>query len=72
MCEILDSFIERGVQKGIAEGISQGISQGRTQGENLLAKLMENLFRDNRIEDARLASTDEEIRKRFYREYKLV
>ena len=68
MCEILDSFIERGVQKGIAEGISQG----RTQGENLLAKLMENLFRDNRIEDARLASTDEEIRKRFYREYKLV
>ena len=30
---------------------------------------MELLFADNRIEDARLAATDERARKRFYKEY---
>lgn len=60
MCEILDGFIEK--------GISQGISQG----ENHFAKLMENLFQDNRLEDAKRVTTDEKRRKELYREYGLI
>ena len=56
MCEILDGFIEKGI----------------SQGENLLASLMSCLFTDNRLEDAKIASTDEKRRKELYREYGLV
>ena len=51
------------------ENIEKGIEQGIEQGQKLLGELMELLFADNRIEDARLAATDERARKRFYKEY---
>ena len=68
MCEILDGFIERGIQQGIKQGISQGISQGET----LLASLMNYLFVDNRLEEAKQVTTDEKRRKELYQEYGLI
>lgn len=59
MCELLDKYEARGMEKGIEKG------------ETLLAKLIEALFRDNRVADARLVATDTEVRKKLYHEYGL-
>ena len=60
MCGLLDKYEARGIEKGVIKG------------ENLLAKLMECLFRDNRMADARLVLTDAEARKRLYQEYNII
>lgn len=41
------------------------------KGEALFASLMQCLFKDNRISDAKLATTDIEFRKQLYAEYGL-
>lgn len=64
MCEILDGFIERGIRQGISQGISRG--------EDLLASLMNCLFNDNRLDEAKRVTTDEVRRKELYQEYGLV
>ena len=60
MCEVLDRAINKGVQQGIQ------------QGENLLGTLISRLFADGRTEDARLAASDGEARRRFYKEYGII
>ena len=60
MCEVLD--------RAINEGISQGISQG----ESMLGLLITKLFADGRTDDVQLAASDEEARKRFYKEYGII
>lgn len=52
-------LVEDGWNRGIKEGIEKGI------------KLMQYLYADGRLEDARLAAEDQEVRKRLYREYGL-
>ena len=49
----------------------ENVEKGIKQGQNMFAELIERLFADNRIEDARLAATDENARRRFYKEYGL-
>lgn len=49
----------------------ENVEKGIKQGQNMLAELIERLFADDRIEDARLAATDESARRRFYKEYGL-
>ena len=44
---------------------------GRKEGETLLSTLMQHLFADGRIEDAKLAAEDEGARHTFYKEYGL-
>ncbi len=61
MCGLLDKYEARGIEKGIEKGVEKG--------ESLLAKLMENLFKDNRMSDAKLVLTDIEVRKQLYEEY---
>lgn len=41
------------------------------KGEALFANLMQCLFKDNRISDAKLATTDIELRKQLFAEYGL-
>lgn len=57
MCGLLDKYEERGIEKGIEKG------------EGDFATLMERLFQDNRMEDARLVLKDGAARKRLYRDY---
>ena len=71
MCNYSDYVEQRGIEKGRAEGLSLGISQGISQGENLLATLLNLLFADDRIDDVRLATNDENARKQLYKEYGL-
>ena len=44
---------------------------GKAEGEHILASLIQKLFLDGRIEDARLAVDDENMRIKLYREYHL-
>ena len=45
---------------------------GKAEGEHILASLIQKLFLDGRIEDARLAVDDENMRIKLYREYHLI
>ena len=56
MCEFLD-YIE-----------NRGINKGRIEGENNTALLMKHLFDSNRIDDARLAASDDTYRHKLMRE----
>ena len=55
--------------EGRAEGKEEGKAEGKAEGELLLAELMNHLLSDNRMEDAKLAASDEVARQRFYKEY---
>ena len=45
--------------------------EGREEGETRLAALLNCLFSDNRMEDARLVLTDKNLRNKLYREYEI-
>lgn len=47
-------------------------NEGISRGEMLFATLMNKLFADGRTEDAKLAASDEEARKKFYKEYGII
>lgn len=53
------------------QGVAEGEVIGEEKGERLLAELMEHLFSDNRLEDAKLAASDKKARKRLFKEYGL-
>lgn len=63
MCQALKELMDDSRKEGKAEG--------KAEGERQLAVLMQSLFADGRIEDARLAAEDEKIRKNLYSEYGL-
>lgn len=67
-----DEKEEKDMCNAIRELIEDGRAEGRIEGENLLAGLISRLFSDSRVEDAKLAVSDESARDRFYREYGLV
>ena len=69
MCKALYEIEKHAEKQGLKKGIKQGVSQGIPQGESRLASLMEKLFADGRMEDAKLAVADETARKHFYQEY---
>lgn len=65
MCDVLDRIENRGIQQGVQQGIQQGIQQG----ENAFAKLMQILFAQGRMEDARRAAEDREYRHVLMKEF---
>ncbi len=60
MCEFLDYIENRGINKGRIEG--------RLEGETNTALLMKHLFDQNRIDDARRASSDDSYRQKLMKE----
>lgn len=67
----IEQGIQQGIEQGIEQGIQQGIEQGIQQGEDLVAILVCCLKRDGRLNDLDQIS-DEEARKRLYKEYNLI
>ena len=45
--------------------------EGREEGETRLATLLNRLFSDNRMEDAKLVLTDKDLRESLYKEYEI-
>lgn len=61
MCQALREWLE--------DERAEGRNEGRYEGEELFATLMSKLFSDNRMEDAKLAANDKNIRRELYKEY---
>ncbi len=53
------------------EGRAEGLVADREEGETRLAALLNHLFSDNRMEDAKLVLTDKNLREKLYREYEM-
>lgn len=66
----IESEKEIAREEGMQEGILKGRKEGHKEGENLLARLVDLLQQDGRLQDLKLLS-DETERKRLYREYHL-
>ncbi len=64
MCEFLDFVENRGINKGRIEGEIKG----ELKGENNTALLMKHLFDQNRIDDAKLAASDDNYRHKLMKE----
>ena len=59
-------------EKGGVRSMCEVMDRAINKGETMFALLIEKLFADGRAEDARLAASDEEARKRFYKEYGII
>ena len=69
----MDEYLFR--QKNLSDYATQmkfSKELGKAEGEHILASLIQKLFLDGRIEDARLAVDDENMRIKLYREYHLI
>ena len=64
MCEVLDRI----ENKGRNEGRSEGLTEGRTE----IFILMQKLFDEGRVEDAKRAANDEAFRKEILQEFGLI
>ncbi len=65
MCEVLDKVENR----GFAKGEIKGKIEGKIEGQDILALLMEKLFDQNRVEDAKRASKNKEYRTQLMEEF---
>ncbi len=61
---VYENILKKGEVKGKAEG--------KAEGEAKLGKLINLLLQDNRVEDVKKASADEEARKKFYKEFGII
>ena len=61
---VYENILKKGEVKGKAEG--------KAEGEAQLGKLIHLLLQNNRIEDVKKASVDEEARKKFYKEFGII
>ena len=60
--------LDRAEERGEARGEARGLAMG----ESRLGNLVNRLMKDGRTDDVLKASTDEEARKQFYREYGII
>lgn len=64
MCDVAERLVNKGRTEGRLEG--------QLEGEKKLARLMNVLLSAGRTDDAQKAASDEEARKKFYREYGII
>ena len=73
--EIAEIHFENGREEGREEGRKEGRKAGRKeglqQGEDHLGRLIQALMADNRLDDVKAASSDAEVRRRLYQEYRM-
>ena len=65
-----DGFAD-GKAEGKAEGKVEGKAEGNIEGQELFAKLVNILLKENKIEDVQRASTDSDYRNKLYEEYNI-
>lgn len=63
---LLEEFDVNKYERSLRE---EGRIEGLEEGETRLATLLNRLFSDNRMEDAKLVLTDKNLREKLYREY---
>ena len=60
-----------GYSAGSADGYATGKSEGNTEGQEIFAKLVNILLKENKIEDVQRASTYSDYRNKLYEEYNI-
>ena len=71
MCNLSQGVKEEGIEIGIRKGIERGIEQGMEKGQDNLALLMQKLFAQNRLADAKRATEDKAYRDALMKELKI-
>ena len=59
-------------EKGREEGRAEGIAEGRAEGESKLARLMQKLFAEGKVEDAKEAAENKARRAELFKQYGIV
>ena len=76
MCKALDDMCadarEEGRTAGHAEGLAAGRAEGHLAGEQRMSKLISVLLSKNKIDEAKQAADNEEIRKELYAKYSIM
>ena len=69
----LQQGMEQGLQQGMEQGLQQGMEQGLQQGMNIgsdrMARLVDVLLKENRMDDLNKILSDEELRENLFVEY---
>ena len=60
-----------GYSAGSADGYATGKSEGNTEGQELFAKLVNILLKENKIEDIQRVTTDTDYRNKLYEKYNI-
>ena len=60
------------MEQYMAESKAEGKAEGKAQGENKFAALVSNLLSLGRTDDIEKATSDEEARKQFYKEFGII
>ena len=68
MCNLSQVVLEHGEERGI----KLGRIEGKIEGENKLGNLISKLMTAGRNDDALKAASDEEARKKFYKEFGMI
>ena len=56
---------------GFADGKAEGYSAGNTDGQEIFAKLVNILLKENKLDDIQRASTDSGYRNELYEQYSI-
>ena len=60
-----------GKSEGYSAGSADGYATGNAEGQEIFAKLVNILLKENKIEDVQRASTDSDYRNKLYEEYNI-
>lgn len=60
-----------GIAEGIAKGRTEGLAEGHAKGETRLAKLVQTLMQDNRMDDLTKVLSDSAYRDKMYHQYNI-
>ena len=59
----------RGRTQGLTEGRTQGLAEGRAEGRSSMARLIDKLLEENRIEDCKRIAKDPEFCQHLMEEF---
>ena len=59
-------------KEGTEEGMAKGMAEGLEKSEDIMARLMEILVKEGRIDDLAKASEDKSYRKSLLKEFQLI
>ena len=63
--------VKNAKKEGLREGRKEGIKEGRKEGVDAITRLFSFLLNDERYDDIKRASTDEDFQKQLLNEYNI-
>ncbi|MBR2281316.1 MAG: hypothetical protein IJ863_01690 [Spirochaetales bacterium] len=63
---------EKGMAEGLAKGKAEGLAEGKVEGQKVILELNSILLKENRYDDLRKASSDDEYLNQLLKQYGLI